>query len=375
MFAHRLGTIAGRLSSASLLGYQPMRCMANKARRNRIRKAGFLPAHATHMITSASMVTPKRRAPKDPLTRRQAMLNKTFMLHITDFIANDSMGEVFSGYDLEITGLHTSIDYTQLHVYWTTNQATKFDEVQAKLTAAAPLLRHHLIRLHVMGLVPKITFHRDLKASFLAELDAVMERADYGEDYEPGQHKMTLKKKFDTEPYDQDENPLMTMRNDVLGLDHSRIMGHMRANLAYARKKLKDAETDEEPNALGPARKFKLTTSLGEIRDHALRVSRTKEVLLDFLRQNRWQQKMLRQENHLLWMEPKEKEEDVFCYVEDDEAAHNNLFDGDEDEFVADYLYSLSGRATYQFSDSADTNVDEANERSENAIEDEHELK
>lgn len=375
MFAHRLGTLAGRLSSASLLGCQPMRCMANRARRNRIRSAGFLPGHTTKQITSSSMVTPKRRVPQDALTRRQAMLNKTFMLHITDLIANDSMGETLSGYNLEITGLHTSIDYTQLHVFWTTNQADSFDEVQAKLTSAAPRLRHHLCRLQVMGAVPKITFHRDKQASFLAELDALMERADYGEDYEPGQHKMTLKTKFDTEPFDQDENPLMTMRNDVLGLDHSRIMRHMKTNLAYARKMLKGSETDEEPNALGPARKFKLTTSLGEIRDHALQLSRTKEVLLDYLRQKRWQQKMLRQENQSLWMEPKEKEEDVFCYVEDDEAAHNNLFDGDEDEFVADYFYSMSGSTTYQFNDSADKNGDELSERSENANEDKDKLR
>lgn len=317
----------------------------------------FLPGHSPQVLSPSNLVTPKRGVPANTISRRRVMLNKMFMQHITDLIASDPISDELTAYNLEICNVEVTKTYGMVNVYWSISRSTDYDLVQTKLTSIAGKLRSQLIRMQVMGIVPKIAFVQDKQASYMTQLEDLYERADYGEDYEPGQNKTTIKRKFDTEPFDQGEDPSLTMRNDVFGLNHSIIMGRVKQNLAKARKALEHIES-KTPNELGPARTFTLSTSLGEIRDYALQRTRTREVILDFLRQKRLQYKELRALNQSRFIEPKMEEEEAFFYMEDVDSVDNNLCDDDDDAFIEEMFCSLTGNASYQFEDCSEKNID-----------------
>lgn len=76
-------------------------------------------------------------------------------------------------------------DYKLIHVYWVA-KGNETDEVINKLlTKNAGQLRHELTQLRVIGVVPKLLFCKDKSTAVLAEIDAKLSAADFGDDHVP----------------------------------------------------------------------------------------------------------------------------------------------------------------------------------------------
>lgn len=363
MFLQRFGLITTRIGST--IGCQHVRHYDGRQAqmlgklmygKSKSRSRKFLPGNIGLSLSPGNMVTPKKKVPSEFISRRRTMLNQMFMRHISELVASDPISDDLIGYALEITDVQILRNYNGVNVYWSITGSSDFDFVQQKLQSIAGKLRTQLTRMQVMGIVPNIVFVRDKQASYMVELDTLLEEADYGEDYVPGQRKATIKDRFDTDTLDQGEDALLSMRHDILGLDHSQIMGRVKQHVAKAREERKRLETDS-PHALGPAKAFTLTTSLHEIRSNALQRTRTREVLLDFLRRKRLQRKELRQHNQVQYLQPEEEEENAFRYEEEEgDAVDLNLCPDDDDEaYLNEYFYNCDIDAVYQFDTGLET--------------------
>jgi hypothetical protein len=117
-------------------------------------------------------------------------------------------------------------------------------------------LRHELSQLRLMGEVPRIHFVKDKVYSKAAEVDILLAKADYGEDFVPSDP--TLFQKSDPRlevklsdglrskilelerntPLDEDDDEpdLPEMRHDVMGLDHSMIMKKIATSIDKSKK-------------------------------------------------------------------------------------------------------------------------------------------
>ncbi|XP_067002572.2 putative ribosome-binding factor A, mitochondrial [Anabrus simplex] len=173
------------------------------------------------------------------VTKRMAVLNKLFMKNITDLMATGEIAGEVLGRGISISRVKVSPDYNIINVYWLA-KGTEDDVTTEKiLSDAAYSLRHELSQLHVMGVVPKIKFVKDKQYAIIAEVDHLLGKADFGDEYEPLDPASYLKSEFTLSgsvlPHVQDqinqctdeendEEPLPPMRMDVLGLDHAEIM-------------------------------------------------------------------------------------------------------------------------------------------------------
>ncbi|KAG7207863.1 hypothetical protein KM043_009462 [Ampulex compressa] len=185
-----------------------------------------------------------------------AMLNKLFMEHITDFIAAGEVAQYLPGGDIEISHVKITADYNTVNVFWVDSnihditQRSKTDEM---LQQCAKYLRYELSQLRLMGTVPPIQFVRNKFINIALQVEERLKVADFGEDYIPSSYPWEEKKvvmyndlkaeNINDTKTDSTENiddlcymTLPIMRNDVLGLDHHRIMSKIKILTEKAQK-------------------------------------------------------------------------------------------------------------------------------------------
>lgn len=318
-----------------------------------------LPAQSVLSIQPGNVVTSRKGVPTKTLSRRKTMLNKMFMIHICELISSDAIVDDLKKYDLEITSTEIKGKFNALHVFWKIGSANADDLVfvDQKLKSIAYKLRGDLTRMQVMGVVPLIKFVRDTSGMVIEQMDELFDKADYGDDYEAGKLKPSIKDKFETNLLDQGEDPVFSMRQDVFGLNHAVIMGRVKQHMNNAR----NANKNTDSNELGPAKEFSLNTSLNEIRKTALYQTRSKSVLTEFLRERRKEMKALKGMNQNKIIEP-DLLEDI--YLNDDD--NNNLCTEENDEA---YLNKLFYDAS-SISNVLDDVSEEAKNRDENVVSD-----
>lgn len=175
--------------------------------------------------------------------RRVNVLNKLFMKNITDLMATGELSDVILGHGVEVTRVNICQSYHNVNVYWQATGTQKDETVESKLHRIAGTLRHELSQLRLMGEVPRITFVKDKHFSLLSEVDALLQKADFGEDYERGLNQgQTLKKNFAPEyrtvqgTGDDIKSTVPPMRHDVLGLDQSQIMERIKKSMNQTRQ-------------------------------------------------------------------------------------------------------------------------------------------
>lgn len=141
------------------------------------------------------------------------------------------------------------------------------------------LIRHELSQLRLMGEVPRIFFVRDRHYSKAAEIDILLKKADFGEDFMPTdptlfmktdpQLQMKLSEDVKTRIYEIERNSnvedelveeeeLPEMRNDVLGIDHALIMKKIATSMDKSKKAWESFENRSETiHAVGsPSKDF-----------------------------------------------------------------------------------------------------------------------
>lgn len=168
------------------------------------------------------------------------------MKYITDLLATGEIAPRVLNKGIEISRVSVTADFKFVNVFWLATDSGDADKLaEEALNKAAGSLRHELSQLKVMGVVPMIKFVRDKQYIREIEIDRRLAIADFGEDFVPTDPTLKLKstpvfnlklpsevwsdiKKLELEIPEPEpeiiEEELPEMRNDVYGLDQTRIM-------------------------------------------------------------------------------------------------------------------------------------------------------
>lgn len=292
------------------------------------------------------------KRPTKITTRRSIVLNKMFMRHVTEVMANGPVGFELSQLGLVITQVKVCQNYHGLNIFWTANATDDFELVAQKLEAIKKSVRHQLHQMQVMGNVPHITFVRDNQLSYLDEIHAMIEKADYGDDYVPSQTKRANEKsefdicgenprKIDEETGEEivvKQSSLPPMRHDVFGVDHARIMGHIKQAMSKSKQAWNayDKKLSSEPNSTKP---FTFATSFESIRQEHESATNSEQLLKEFLvkrKQMRKQKRTDEQEFNALLADELLQRETYDSIDYDDESQDQDILP-DESEIQKFY--------------------------------------
>lgn len=180
--------------------------------------------------------------------RRVAVLNKLFMTHITDRMATGEASEFILGHCIEVSRVKITNDFQKVNVYWISKGNENDKEIERILNASAGSIRHELSQLRLMGEVPKIYFLKDLRFARIAEVDALLERAEFGDDYVPATNEDKIKIKLDVKSNNTNEIP--KMNNNVFGLNQDEIMSRIKINLTKTKSAWERYERTKTENTL-----------------------------------------------------------------------------------------------------------------------------
>lgn len=209
-------------------------------------------------------------------TRRINVLNKLFMEQITDLMATGEYSEELVGYGIQISRVKVTPDYHGINVFWFSRDNHNDMDIGRLLKRISGGLRHELSQLRLIGQVPKLNFVKDKTYGLTADLDGVLRRADYGEDFVPTDRTLMLKSELklqvelprtvrseidkleDEIDYPiEDQRALPAMRNDILGLDQEAIMNKIKRSLnknrqAWQQHKQSLAEPEQKGKEAAP---------------------------------------------------------------------------------------------------------------------------
>lgn len=280
------------------------------------RKAGF--KYGEHAIPKPEALHPVKKVPSKLSTRRVSVLNKMFMRHVTELIANGPIGYELSGLGLEITQVKVCQNYHGLNIFWTAS-SPDLEDVEQKLVSITRKLRHELHQMQLMGNVPHLTFVRDQQFSYFEQLDSVIEKADYGEDFKP---LLTRLRETDFELQNGDIQPeygmpssMPAMRHDVFGLDHALLMGRVKQAMAKSKQAWKAYE--EKQSTPSNAKPFTFNTSFESIREEQATTKQSEDVLREFLQKRKLLRKLKRAEESEFNSKPLDEEEIRFARQND----------------------------------------------------------
>lgn len=331
------------------------RCASSSERQSKMLKKLMQGKKKIIYKTEDSFAAPKtetifttKKTPTKISSRRTAILNKMFMRHVSDLIASGPIGFELSGLGLEITGIKVCQHYHGLNIFWTATATDDFDLVERKLASITRQLRHELHQMQVMGNVPHLTFVRDYQLTYFEELDIMIEKADYGDNYKPSFGRTKTPKNFRTELEneialkEQTENEvdnissIPAMRHDVFGLDHALIMGRVKQAMAKSKQAWMNYEQKQSaPNTNTP---FSFSTSFESIRQEQMSEKDSGDVLKDFLQKRKLLRKLKRAES--AEFNSKIMDEEEWFSRRDDETDfdHSELIDEEEEQRFYDQL-------------------------------------
>ncbi|KAK9732374.1 Ribosome-binding factor A [Popillia japonica] len=200
-------------------------------------------------------------------TRRIAVLNKRFMVTLTDVMTTGDNATDLAGYGIEINRIKVTSDYKQLNVYWLAKNGINDDEIEKLLQSKSGTLRHELTQLHVIGVVPKIKFIKDKEYARIVEVETKLAYADFGEDYEISdahikyrshleltksldpqlkENILKLEENVNIEPILED---IPEMPQNVLGLNHAEIMNRVKISRRKSQASQQNQMSSSEASA------------------------------------------------------------------------------------------------------------------------------
>lgn len=218
------------------------------AGKDRVKRRWFQDTEEVPKMQSASSLSNAKRQGKNA-PRRIHVLNKLFMQHITDLMSTGEVSETILGRGLEISHVKVTPCFQYVNVFWMAKGSAESDaNMEQILRKAAGIIRHELSQLKVMGEVPKINFVKDRMQSKFAEVEHLLARADFGEDYEPSSWAQ-LKQDMVPHLTEQSTEKLPPMRHDVLGLDQRDIMEKIKRTMSKSRQAWQAYVTQNTTNA------------------------------------------------------------------------------------------------------------------------------
>lgn len=205
----------------------------------------------------------------------------------------------------------------------------------------AGAVRHELSQLRLMGEVPRIYFVKDKYYSKAMEIDTILARADFGEDFVPTDPTLFMKAKLELQMKlpddirariyeaesqitdDESVEELPIMRHDVMGIDHSHIMKKIIANM----DKTKEAWQTFESRSETIMAVTEPTRDLSSVQQAVEKLNREAEVRNEFVR-------FLERKQYARRETPERKKHNNFAPQEQEEQFEEHeqfrdFFDGD----------------------------------------------
>ncbi|XP_032681781.1 uncharacterized protein LOC116849092 [Odontomachus brunneus] len=277
------------------------------------------------------------RSPSNHTVRRMTIRNKLFMEHITDQISMGAASNIING-TIEITHVEITPDFTRVNVFWNPTSDTPIS--QEALQKCGWIIRHELSQLRVIGVVPLIQFvenkknltQNEIKKRFVAiESDIKdFEILSYSEQMELATSHIDQASHEDSIiSNDSESEPdikLPVMRQDVLGLDHSKIMTQItismfKSRTATQRRMLDmDSNTDKNPCDV-------VSDQVAEF----LTKSEQRELFRDFLKKRQLEEKRKYRARQPRNQQLDYSEEEMDCEEED----NNNKYDFEDEHMTA----------------------------------------
>lgn len=158
--------------------------------------------------------------------------DKLFMEHITSLVSMGAVPDIVQE-GIEITDVKITADFKYVNIYWIPSNNDIYSSVSEEvLEKYARIIRHELSQLRVIGFVPPIQFVENKKFLYQKEVERRLQMIKLDEDSEQVELVSSSASTEDREAIVDDnsvidEFQLPVMRNDVLGLDYSRIMGRV----------------------------------------------------------------------------------------------------------------------------------------------------
>ncbi|RWS17196.1 hypothetical protein B4U79_17711 [Dinothrombium tinctorium] len=124
------------------------------------------------------------------LKRRQLMLNKNFMETISEIMSSSPFGQEIQALDVSITQVEISKDYQLLNVFWITDKNESIELISKKLQLLSGKLHKLLCEKNFMTKVPIVRFNFDRRRYGLKEINALLEKVDFDNDFERSDPKL-----------------------------------------------------------------------------------------------------------------------------------------------------------------------------------------
>ncbi|XP_051872911.1 putative ribosome-binding factor A, mitochondrial [Pristis pectinata] len=126
------------------------------------------------------VLKPQRKMQKEDTIRMRA-LNAILYKAITDLLNSTEVSEEVYDEKVEISKVQLTVDFSACRAYWVPSGLLEKDNrIQQVLEKYSPRVRHLLITQQVMGCVPPVVFVRDREQAAIAEVERLLEIADYG---------------------------------------------------------------------------------------------------------------------------------------------------------------------------------------------------
>lgn len=123
----------------------------------------------------------KTAQPKKQDSIRMRALNVILYKTVVDLLDTGEICQEAHDLRLEVTRVALAGDFSACRVYWkTSGDAAADDHTETILQKTAPRIRHWLITHQVIGGVPPVVFVKDQENAALAEIEQLLEIADYG---------------------------------------------------------------------------------------------------------------------------------------------------------------------------------------------------
>lgn len=136
--------------------------------------------------------------------------------------------------------------------------------LESVLSKSAGSLKHNLSQLRLMGEVPTIKFVKDKHYAKSVEVETLLSRADFGDDYVPSTPSQMIKNDLSCNTL-QPDNVLPEMTHSILGLNQAEIMNRVKQNMSKAKQAWEKYETnlptslDENQTLTGEESEYKFT--------------------------------------------------------------------------------------------------------------------
>lgn len=192
--------------------------------------------------------------------KRQDVLNKLFLRHITEMITSEEIiSDSIGGCGVYISKVKIDKTFSNLNVYWISNE-NYFEKVEQIFDENKNNLRHNLSKLNLIGHVPKIKFIRDKDLVRSVEVEKLLSKIkvqialDEENSETTYQDEESIQENQGNELSNADiEEELPPMPGNVYNLDHQSILNIIQSSMSKSRAPhrfgLKSEINDENNNS------------------------------------------------------------------------------------------------------------------------------